>query len=246
MKSKCIIKLTILSLSFIAQCCEFKFYVTPQGDLYVIPKENHIIIRPATSNDLLVLEVISNEYYQNNFKSVWEKNYSSITPSQHTIDTFIKEKERINRMYNISYTNKQTSSEKSDQKLLVAELIHAYPVFPLTRLKKEDATARKIVGSCRFEKKDQETIRIDFVVVAQEFRKNGIAKKLIENAIKSFDDVTECTFRTLIFNDFSNDFYIQHGCAEKGSLSLNPNTEQPSRDPYAPITHIDYSYAIKK
>ena len=193
---------------------------------------NAITIRPATLNDLDAISAISHQQYQNTFKPMWEQRYALITPSHHTLDTFVHEKSILNDANNKDFTINQTLENNSNQKLLVAELIQG--------------NKKNIAGYCRFEKKDAQKMYINFIVIAEEFRKQGIAKQLAHTAMNTFDGVNECNFRALVYNDFVNDLYTKHGCEQKGTVALDPTTGKISTDPNAPTTHIDYFYSIKK
>ncbi|HEX4069462.1 MAG TPA: GNAT family N-acetyltransferase [Candidatus Babeliales bacterium] len=222
MKIKFIITTIILSLPFTLHCCE-------TGDTTTT---HTVIVRPATLNDLEIISQISHQQYQKTFKPMWEKHYAAMTPSHHTIDSFVEEKTQVNDASNKNHTRSQILYKNSDQKLLVAELIQG--------------NQKNIAGYCRFEKKDLQTMYINFIVVAEEFRKRGIAQQLARAAMSTFDGVTECKFRALVHYDFINDLYAKHGCEQIGTISLDATTGQISTDPNAPITHIDYSYTIKK
>jgi ribosomal protein S18 acetylase RimI-like enzyme len=217
MKAKLIITLAALSTPFAMHCCEITQHTTT----------NNVIIRPATLNDLDTISIISHQQYQNTFKPMWEKHYKSMTPQHHTIDSFVQEKANLN-----DTANKNFITSKTDQKMLIAEL--------------QEGNQNNITGYCRFEKKDAQTMYINFIVVAEEFRKRGIAKLLAQAAMKSFDNVTECKFRALVHYDFINNLYTKHDCQQIATIALDPTTGQISTDPNAPITHIDYSYTIKK
>lgn len=221
MKFNNIIITMLLCTPFITQCSETNTITT-----------HTVIIRPATIQDLNAISAISHQQYQNNFKPMWEKHYASMTPKDHTIDSFVQEKADLNDTNNKNHITNQTLNKTSDQKLLIAEL--------------QQGNQKNIAGYCRFERKDSQTMYINFIVVAEEFRKKGLAKQLAHAAMNTFEGVTECKFRALVHYDFINDLYTKHGCEQTGTISLDPNTGEISTDPNAPITHIDYSYTIKK
>lgn len=219
-----IIPITVLFLTNLStQCCETTKTCTTHT----------VIVRPAkTFGDLNAISAISHQQYQNTFKPMWEKHYASMTPSHHTVNSFVQEKTEQNYANNKNFIIEQMKNKESNQRLLVAELIHG--------------NQKNIAGYCRFEKKDTQIMYINFIVVAEEFRKRGIAQQLIHETMKTFDEVTECKFRALVHYDFINNLYSKHGCEQTGTLSLDSTTGEISTDPNAPITHIDYSYAIKK
>ena len=214
---------TVFLTHLITQCCETTKHTTTT---------HSVTIRQALPEDIDTLNAISYQQYINTFKPMWKKHYETMTPAHHTVDSFVQEKINSNNTTNKNFITQQQKNKESNQKLLIA------------KLKQDDQ--EHIAGYCRFEKKDIQTMYINFIVVAENFQKLGIAKFLAQAAMNSFDDVTECKFRALAHYDFINDLYTKHGCQQTGTISLDPTTGQVSTDPNAPITHIDYSYTIKK
>ncbi|SRR5260221_2135189 len=243
MKLNTIVTIILFCTSCIIQSSESALMYFCAG--VIATERDPITTRLATYHDLNEISDLSQKNYHNNFKPLWEKHYATMTPSHHTIESFVQEKADRNDTSNKNVIFGQLQSPNSAQKVLVAELIE-------TQWKKNvsgeinKTFVNKIVGYCRFEKQDAHTMYINFILVAQEFRKRGIAKQLAHAAMNSFNDVTECKFRALTHYDFINDLYTKHGCQQTGTISLDPTTGQISTDPNAPITHIDYSYTIKK
>jgi len=161
-----------------------------------IPKsvqgDETVTIRPATLNDLKAITIISKEQYQTTFKSLWQTHYHSMTPANHTLDSYVEHIRKMNKTNNKDFITKQLNKD-SDQRLLVAEKINS------------TTTEKQVVGYCRFEKKDQNSMYINFILVDKPFCKQGIAKQLAFKAMQTFDDLTQCNFRALIHNDFIND-----------------------------------------
>jgi predicted GNAT family N-acyltransferase len=215
-----ILFLTITVVTSLLQCCE-----TPSS------LHGTIAIRPATRDDLDAMSAISKHYYLNDFTQLWTKHYAPMLPSNHNINQFVQEKMVAADIINENFITKQDN--KQNCRLLVAEIANS-------------DTQKKIAGYCRFEKKDAQSMYINFIVVNEAFRQQGLAKQLGHAAMNTFDGVTQCNFRALAHNDFINDLYTTHGCINKGTISLDPDTGKISTDPTAPITHIDYTFKIKK
>lgn len=194
--------------------------------------EKNIIIRPATLCDLGAITELSHQHYQDEFKKLWQEKYTTITPSHHTTDSFVNEKMINADADNEEHVIKQSCIENSSEKLLVAELVQD--------------SQKKITGFCRFEKRYQQGMYINFIYVGKDYRKQGIAKQLARTAMNTFDGVTECKFRALAHQETINELYAKLGCIKVGTVALDPNTGKISTDPNAFITHFDYSYAIKK
>jgi ribosomal protein S18 acetylase RimI-like enzyme len=237
MKFNTIITTISFCTPFTTQCCENINFIH-------LPASRTITIRPATLEDLNAISYLSQKNYHNTFKPLWEKHYAPMTPSHHTIESFVQEKINLNDQSNKDFTHNQTVNQNSNQKLLVAELTEVHDM--LVSGGESTTTFNMIAGFCRFEKKDPTTMYINFILVAEELRKRGIAKRLAQAAMNSFEGVTECKFRALVHYDFVNDLYSKHNCEQTGAVSLDPNTGEISTDPNAPITHVDYSYTIKK
>lgn len=194
-------------------------------------QKNQIITRQATLNDFDAISAISQQYYQNDFKQLWTHHYASMTPLNYTIEDFVNEK-----MNNATESNKTIilqQSRTSNQRLLIAEIT-------------QPNTLKKIAGYCRFEKKNPQTIYINFIAVDESLRKQGIAKQLAYAAMKSFDNITECRLRALIHYNFVNQLYTKLGCIKTGTISLDPHTETLNTQPNAIMTHNDYVYTITK
>lgn len=208
-------------------------------------KRDSIATRLAKPDDLDQLSDLSQKNYQTNFKPLWKKHYATMTPAHHTIESFVQEKADRNDASNKEVTCNQTNNPDSTQKLLVAELTETRRTVVLSNEIKTTST-NKTIGYCRFEKQDAHTMYINFILVAEEYRKRGVAKQLAQAAMSHFDGITECKFRALVHYDFINDLYTKHDCQQIGTVSLDPITGQVSTDLNAPITHIDYSYTIKK
>ena len=204
------------------QCCETTKITTTHT----------VTIRPATLTDLNAISAITHQQYQNTFKPLWTKHYAPMMPTTHNVDDFVQKKATAADINNKDFIIKQILDKNSNHKFLIAELIQG--------------SKKTIAGYCRFEKKDPQTMYINFIVVEDSLRKQGIAKQLAHVAMHTFDDVTECQFRALVHYDFINNLYSKHDCVNKGTISLDPNTGQISTDPALPITHVDYSYTIKK
>lgn len=194
--------------------------------------ENNIIVRPATLHDLDAITKLSHHHYEHEFKKLWEKKYTAITPSHHTTDSFVKEKMINADAVNTEYIFKQSNIENSSERFLVTELMVD--------------NNKKITGFCRFEKRDPQTIYINFVFVDKDHRKQGMGKLLACTAMNTFEGITQCKFRALVHKESINNLYDKQGCNKVGTVALDPNTGKISTDPNAIITHYDYLYTIKK
>jgi len=193
--------------------------------------ENNIAIRPATLHDLDAITKLSHQHYEHEFKKLWEKKYTAITPSHHTTDSFVEEKMINANAANEKYITLQLN-QGNNERFLVAELMQN--------------NKKEIAGFCRFEKKDPQTMYINFVFVDKDYRKQGIGTLLARTAMNTFEGVTQCKFRALVHKESINNLYAKQGCNKVGTVALDPNTGKISTDQNAPITHFDYSYTIKK
>lgn len=190
-----------------------------------------ILIRPAEPRDIDHLNALSIKQYQNDFKPLWEKFYKPLFPSIDP-EQFVKEKTELNNQKNTSIIL-DNNTDKS-LRLLVAEIQDVESLKP------------KIAGFCRFEKLNETTMYGHFVIVDEDFRKQGIAKRLAFAAMNTFPDVITCKFRAQLHNKDINEIYLKHGCTQKGQVSICLETGKINTDPNAVITHYEYEYIIKK
>ncbi len=186
-------------------------------------KNMTITARHATLHDLDAITELSHDLYQNHFQSIWEKYHG---PSQ-----FVHEK-----MFaaDIAYKNiieKQTNNE-SNEKLLVAELA--------------TNTETRVVGMCRFDKREVQKIYVKFLAIDKEFRRQGIATHFMNIMLNKFNDITTYEFRTLKDNEITNNMFIKYGCVQTGESTLDPKTGTITTDPNLPMIYNDYSYMVKK
>jgi len=189
-----------------------------------------IVIRPATLQDLEAITALSSCEYQGRFKILWEQSYAPLFKLEQNIDDFIAQKIVAQRKANEECIQKQT--EPKGLALLVAYV-------------KEKDKEEKLAGYCRFKKENDSAMYINYVLVDEDLRKQGIGKKLMQNALKTFDGVTECKFRALIHDTHINNLYEKY-CTKTGLVSLDPNTGKVVTESNAPITHADYSFVINK
>ena len=190
-----------------------------------------ILIRPAQAKDIDDLNVLSIKQYHNDFKPLWEKFYKPLFPAIDP-EQFVKEKTELNNQKNKSII--LDNNVDKPLRLLVAEIQDAESLKP------------KIAGFCRFEKLNETTMYGHFIIVDEDFRKQGIAKQLAFAAMNTFPDVTTCKFRAQIHNKAINEIYLKHGCIQKRLVSISLDTGAINTDQSAPITHYDYEYIIKK
>ena len=190
-----------------------------------------IMIRYAAPHDLSSLNALSEKQYQNDFKPLWEKCYKSLFPHVN-VEEFIIEKTHLNNENNKKIVLDENPDKSS--RLLVAEI------------KDVESLTNKIAGFCRFEKRDEKTMYMNFILVDEYFRKQGVAKKLASAAMNTFPDITTCRFRAHVHNKEINEIYLKHGCTQKGQVSIDLDSGKINADPNAPITHYDYEYSIKR
>lgn len=182
-----------------------------------------VTIRSAQLKDIEQLNKLSTKQYQNDMKPLFSKLFPNLDAEK-----FATEKAKLNNENNERIIKSGNPSNPS--RLLIAEI----------------EETKKIVGFCRFEQKDQQTIYMNFVLVDEDFRKQGIAKKLSIATMNTFPNATTCKFRALFNNEKVNTMYIQHGCKQVGTVSLDLKTGAINTDPNAQITHYDYEYTIQR
>ncbi len=193
---------------------------------------SEIIIRPATENDLNALNELSHNVYQNDFKALWKSNYILFTPLHQTIDVFVAEKEQINNKNNAYFIKQQ----KIDDNYCLL----------LAKIKNENKT-EQVAGFCRFQKTDaNKNMYIRYIIVDEQFRKQGIAKKLIKTALQKWYTVTTCKFYTLQHHQLINDIAKKYNCTITNRLAYDFNTNKINYFPHTPKTHYTYTYTIKK
>ena len=198
---------------------------------HLLHGHGELIIRLAQPGDLDAISCLSSHEYQTHFKSLWEKSYAPLFPMEQSIDDFVAEKIVNQKEINKSIIAQQ--QQESEGKIFVAYLV-------------EERATPLLAGYCRVTKQDAQTLYINYILVDEQFRKQGIAKKLVGQAISSFDAITECKFRALAQDTFINDLYEKHGCIKKGTVALDINTGKIATDPSAPITHVDYCFTVVK
>jgi ribosomal protein S18 acetylase RimI-like enzyme len=188
---------------------------------------NNITIRPATLDDLDAINNITHESYHKHFKPI----FSHLLSPEQNLEDFISEKITFQQNATKEFITKQLNQENYG-------LIIAQETTP---------TCSNIIGYCRFNQKNQHNVHIYFLGVNELFRRNKIGTELLFAAIKTFDDVTHCTLRTLAANnDAAHTFYQKHGFEHKGFVSLDLTTGAISTDPTAPATHAEYYLEIQK
>ena len=126
-----------------------------------------ILIRPAEPRDINHLNALSIKQYRNDFKPLWEKFYQPLFPKIDP-EQFVKEKTELNNQKNSSII--LDNNPNKTLHLLVAEIQDIESLKP------------KIAGFCRFEKLNETTMYGHFIIVDEDFRKQGIAKQLAELA----------------------------------------------------------------
>lgn len=194
-------------------------------------EQKNITTRPAKIGDIEPLNQLSIKQYQNDLKPLWIKYYAPAFPRIDS-ETFIAEKTNLNNETNAKIIKKEDPSDP--RYLIIAEI------------KDEQNSSGRVVGFCRFEPKNEQTIYMHFVLVDEEFRKHGIATQLITAALKTFPNIISCKFRAHVYNKTLNNIYTQHNCKQIGKVALDLTTGQVSNDPNAPITHYDYEYIVPK
>lgn len=187
-------------------------------------EQSEIIVRSAQLRDIEQLNALSTKAYQNNMKPLFTKLF----PNHPNMEQFVVDKTKLNNENNQKIIKNENPSNPS--RLLVAEI-------------KE---TKKIVGFCRFEQKDEQTIYMNFVLVDENFRKQGVAQHLSQATMNTFPTATTCKFRALFNNEKVNMMYLQHGCKQIGTVSLDLSTGAINTDPNAEITHYDYEYTIPR
>lgn len=192
--------------------------------------ENKHTIRPAQTSDRAQLNALSEKQYQKDFKPLWQNFYAASFPHIN-VDTFIADITQRNNNRNEGIINKANTSDKTC--LLVAET-------------KDEKGIPKVAGFCRFEPQDEKTIYMQFILIDEDFRKQGIAKALALNAMQTFANAELCRFRAHVHNKKINEIYIQHGCKQVGEVSIDLETGKVCNNPDAPITHYEYVYTIQK
>lgn len=193
---------------------------------------SEIIIRPATEQDIPALSNLSHKAYQNDLKPLWKNNYALLTPSHQTIDEFITEKEHKRNKENTYFITQQKNN--NDYCLLLAAI------------QNKDKT-ENIAGFCQFKKKDVKSMCIGYIFIDEQFRKQGIAKKLIQTAHQKWDAVTTCKFYLLIHHPLNKSTITKKtGCKRTRALTYDFSTNTITCDPCAPKTHYEYTYTIQK
>jgi ribosomal protein S18 acetylase RimI-like enzyme len=194
-------------------------------------EQKRILVRQAHKGWIPDLNALSTKQYQNDFKPLWEKYYAPLFPGK-DVDQFIAEKTKLNNEKNEAIIKNEDPN--NPLKLMVA--------YTLEDRKSDN----KLVGFCRLEKQDEQSVYIHFILVDENFRKQGIGRQLIKSATEEFPGTTKCRFRALIHNVLVNEMYLKHGCQQIGTIALDSDSGKPSTDPNAPITHFDYEYIIQK
>ena len=69
-------------------------------------------------------------------------------------------------------------------------------------------------------KENAKQIYMSYFVVDQALRDNGIGKRLIREAFKTFDGITACRFRWLAKDNTMNDFFEKH-CIEVNNVHMD-------------------------
>lgn len=188
-----------------------------------------ISIRLATLHDIHQIDEISSKQYHNDFKPMWVECYVPLFKLTEDPEQAIQRIIHAN-----AKNNREFIANQENKRLLVAELTR--PEQP-----------KKIAGFCRFEKKSDKVMYMNFILVDENVRKQGIAKQLAQTAMNTWPDVKECQFRAMVHNKKINDIYKKLGCIQKGTVSLHPDFPGKTfTESDAPATHFDYSYVIKK
>ena len=208
--------ITFLCMSFTIHGCE---------------KQAHIIIRDAQTKDIPSLHALSEKYYHSDFKPLWKKHHTS-SFTDLNIENFIQEITTIRNERIRKIISKQNPNERF--------------YFLIAELKDTKSSTEKIVGYCQFKRKTEETIYIQFILIDEEFRKKGLAKKLAFIAMDTFPNTTRCTFRIPVHNEKANEICLNHECRKQGMFSLDPISKKINTNANAPITHYDYEYVIKR
>jgi len=191
-------------------------------------EQSSIVIRPAQLGDIEQLNALSTKQYQNDLKPL----FTALFPHLNNIEQLVVDKTKLNNETNEKIIKNQ--DQNSPSRLLVAEI------------NDPKSLQAKIAGFCRFEQKDAQTIYMNFVLVDENLRKQGIARQLSIAAMNTFPSAATCRFRALFNNEKVNAMYIQHGCKQVGTVSLDLKTGAVNTDPDAPITHYDYEYIIQR
>lgn len=84
-----------------------------------------------------------------------------------------------------------------------------------------DSIANTIVGLLVFYKKDAESLELELLIIDSEYRKQGIGKRLIMEAIKKCDRIKTCNSYVFTFNESAKKFYESLGFINLGKGEID-------------------------
>lgn len=252
MKFSAIITMSLLAISCTTQSCE---YTSEDDDNYNNYMHNpngtlKILIGRATNNHLDQIAQLSNAHYQN-LKPILRKYFLGEMPNSR-IEDFVNQTAQLNQKKNKDFTCLEIKEINTlilhpyDNKRVIVAVAKKWgwgPVFG--GVASGNTYVDEAIGYCRFEKVAPQRIHIDFVLVTENLRNRGLAKMLINKAIKTFNGITECTFHVPENKILLCDFLKEKGCKEIETVRLDPSTGKVSTNSNILIKHIKYLYAIQ-
>lgn len=256
MTLKSIIVIALLAISCIAQSCEYTsddddsdynaYMRNPNGQL-------KIFIGRATNLHLDEMQKLSESHYQN-LKPILNKYFAEDMPKSR-IEDFVEHTAQLNQKKNENFTCLRVKEINTlflhpyDDKQVIIAVAKKWgwgPLFGPDSGASGNTWEDEVIGYCRFERVAPQRISIDFVLVTENLRNRGLAKMLINKAIKTFDGITECTFHVPENKILLCHLFKTKGCEEIEKVRLDPSTGKISTNTNIPIAHIGYSYTIKK
>jgi ribosomal protein S18 acetylase RimI-like enzyme len=214
-----ILSTIVLSIPFAAHGCD-AFTQQPMT----------ISVRQATLNDMDQINAISQKQYPKEFKPMWENFYVPLFNLKEDVDTRVAQTIQRNEDNNRSAIISQNAL--GNARLFVAETQQAQQ-------------SPHIAGFIRYERKSPSIVYIQFILIKENYRRQGVAKKLFTQAISTWPKVQEALFRAMICNKEVNELYLRLGAQQTGKICIYPDGNT-STEPDAPETHYTYSYLIKK
>ncbi len=189
--------------------------------------QENTIIRLATINDLDAIAELTRQTYYEHYKPLLQQ-MPAITSLNTELDHFIEEKLQQAKKATQEFIIKQQNNE------------------PYRVLVVYNKNTNALMGSCRFNKKDHETLYIYSFFINKNFQRMGLGTQLLSAAHNMFEDVTQCKLRAFINNTQAHNFYEKHGFQKVGIVALNIVTGAVVSDPTIPPTHIDYQLILRR
>lgn len=160
----------------------------------VVASAHDVIIRPARMQDLQEILALDYRVTFEYFKPVFIKSYAQLIPSE-KIDDFLNQ----DLVYDSQIFPEIIKTQEN------ARLHIAY-----------DTNKKFIAGFLRFHKQE-DVVELDFFVIDKDYRRMGIGRKLIHDAIATFGSVKTVVLYTLkLGNDNTHRFYESMGFKNMG------------------------------